>query len=197
MKNIKYKISNIKITNQNFPARLLGSGRDSAPHEASGGKKFLNFGLSFCILIFGFWIYSYAQSLSSTELIDNAKTYDGKTVVYTGEVIGEVMMRGEYAWANLNDGKNAIGAWLPVGLAREIEFKGSYKAKGDVVEVVGIFNHACVQHGGDLDIHAEALKKIRSGKIIRERINTGKRNIIFMFSGVLFIAWIWTRLKAK
>ena len=30
----------------------------------------------------------FAQSLSSSELINHAKEYDGKLVVYSGEVIG-------------------------------------------------------------------------------------------------------------
>ena len=36
----------------------------------------------------------YAQTPTSLELINNAKQYDGKTINYRGEVIGEVMVRG-------------------------------------------------------------------------------------------------------
>ena len=40
----------------------------------------------------------YAQPLvSSVELIEKAKEIDGKEIVYEGEVIGEVMTRGEYS----------------------------------------------------------------------------------------------------
>jgi len=48
---------------------------------------------------------AFAQSLSSSELIRNAKEYDGKLIVYSGEVIGDVMLRGEFAWVNINDGE--------------------------------------------------------------------------------------------
>lgn len=96
----------------------------------------------------------YAPPLSSTELINNAKEYDGKSVVYTGEVIGDVMVRGDFVWVNLNDGENAIGIWLDKETAKEIQFTGSYRAKGDRLEVTGVFHRACIQHGGDLDIHA-------------------------------------------
>ena len=54
----------------------------------------------------------YAQTPTSLELINNAKQYDGKTVNYKGEVIGEVMVRGDYAWLHVNDGTIAIGIWV-------------------------------------------------------------------------------------
>ena len=69
----------------------------------------------------------FAQPVSSTELINSAKQYDGKTVVYTGEVIGDIMIRGDYAWINLWDGKNAIGIWVRKDLVKDITYTGSYK----------------------------------------------------------------------
>ena len=47
-------------------------------------------------------------------------------IVYAGEVIGDVMVRGDFVWVNINDGENAIGVWLDKELAREIQFTGSY-----------------------------------------------------------------------
>jgi len=104
-----------------------------------------------------------AQPVSSTELINNAKHYDGSAVSYSGEVIGDIMARKEYAWINVNDGKNAIGIWIKKELIRDILYTGSYKAKGDLVEITGKFNRACIEHGGDLDIHAQSIMKIGSG----------------------------------
>jgi len=114
----------------------------------------------------------YAQSTSSVELINNAKNYNGNTVVYKGEVIGDIMVRGEYAWINVNDEKNAIGIWIKKELIKDILYTGSYKAKGDLVEITGKFNRSCVEHGGDLDIHAQSINKISSGSKISHAINT-------------------------
>ena len=114
----------------------------------------------------------YAQSISSVELINNAKNYNGNTVVYKGEVIGDIMLRGEYAWINVNDGKNAIGIWVKKELIKDIIYTGSYKAKGDLVEITGKFNRSCVGHGGDLDIHAQSINKISSGNKISRAVNT-------------------------
>jgi len=140
---------------------------------------------------------SFAQSISSTELINNAKLYDGKIIAYEGEVIGDIMKRGQFAWINLNDGKNAIGIWVNKDLTREILLSGSYRYRGDWIEVTGVFHRACLEHGGDLDIHAQALRKINNGRLIVERANLEKRNFFLILSGVLCLILILTQLKRK
>jgi len=139
----------------------------------------------------------FAQSISSTELINNAKLYDGKTVVYAGEVIGDIMVRHEFAWINVYDGNNAIGIWLPKDLTKDIQYKGSYKAKGDWVEVTGIFQRACLQHGGDLDIHAQSIRKIKSGSVVPEELYFNKGYIVVILSVGLLLIWILTLLKHR
>lgn len=139
----------------------------------------------------------FAQVFSSTELINNAKLYDGKIVSYEGEVIGDVMVRKENAWANINDGVNAIGVWINASLVKNITYEGSYKSVGDRVEVSGIFHRACLEHGGDLDIHALTLRKINLGRLKQERVNPDKRNQAFILFGVLISVWILSLLKRK
>jgi len=157
-------------------------------------KKFLVlvFVLTLCAMR-----YALAQPISSSELINNAKQYDGQTVVFAGEVIGDVMVRGDYSWVNVNDGKSAIGIWLDTALTRNIFYTGSYKSRGDSVEVVGIFHRACVEHGGDLDIHALSLRKINSGRYLAQRLNLDKRNFAFILFGILCLLWILRVLKRK
>ncbi|MDD5775078.1 MAG: DNA-binding protein, partial [Candidatus Omnitrophica bacterium] len=46
-----------------------------------------------------------AQTVSSEELIARPKDFDGTAVVFRGEVIGDIMIRGGYAWINVHDGK--------------------------------------------------------------------------------------------
>jgi lysyl-tRNA synthetase class II len=135
----------------------------------------------------------YAQSISSIELINNAKNYNGNTVVYKGEVIGDIMLRGEYAWVNVNDGKNAIGIWIRKELIKDILYTGSYKSRGDIIEITGKFNRSCLEHGGDLDIHAQDIRKIISGKPIYRVINL-KRVYISL---LLFIAFLLAYLLRK
>jgi len=139
----------------------------------------------------------YAQPISSAELINNAKKYNGQVVVFEGEAIGEVMVRGDYVWANLSDGSNAIGVWMPLAMADPIKYTGNYKYRGDWVEVIGIFNRACVQHGGDLDIHAQSLEKTLPGRAVRNRINTNKITLVLILLGVLILVWILRLLQRK
>jgi len=122
--------------------------------------------LSFCFLMFD----CQAQILSSTELINNAKQYDNKIVIYKGEVIGDIMTRKDFTWININDGVNALGIWSERKMTKDIFYTGSYKSRGDTVEVEGVFHRSCPEHGGDLDIHAQALRKIKSGEKISEKI---------------------------
>lgn len=131
-----------------------------------------------------------AEEASSTELINNAKLYDGKTIFYSGEAIGDVMARKEYAWINLNDGKNAIGIWIQRELTHDIQYFGSYNAKGDWVEIKGIFHRSCPEHGGDLDIHAQFITKISSGSKIFHSIKTGAINSACVLFSIVLAAYL-------
>jgi hypothetical protein len=137
--------------------------------------------------------YVYAQSISSVELINNAKNYNGNVVVYKGEVIGDIMVRSEYAWINVNDEKNAIGIWIKKELIKDIIYTGSYKAKGDLVEITGKFNRSCVEHGGDLDIHAQSITKISSGNKTPRSVNKKEINLILFLSGIITVVFLLRR----
>jgi len=139
----------------------------------------------------------FCQNLSSSELIGNAKEYDAKLVTYAGEVIGDIMVRGEFAWVNISDGDNALGVWINASLLKEINFTGNYKNRGDKVEVTGIFHRACPEHGGDLDIHAQSLRKLGIGRIVNQRLNLDKKNLSIVLFGALILIWILTLFKHK
>jgi hypothetical protein len=69
-----------------------------------------------------------------------------------------------------------------------VRFLGSYKCKGDTVEVEGIFNRACNEHGGELDIHAARLNVIRGGFEVTERFEIWKTALAaFLFLSTLAI----------
>lgn len=160
-------------------------------------KKNFKLTLIILFLVFSPQMIAFAQSLNSSELIKNAKEYDGKLIIYSGEVIGDVMSRGEFAWVNINDGQNALGIWISVALAKEIKFTGNYKSRGDSLEVVGVFHRACLEHGGDLDIHANSLRKVASGRMVKEKLNFDKASLSFILLGALFLIWILTLFKRK
>ena len=152
------------------------------------------------ILAIGCWLISntsFAQPISSTELINEAKRYDGKIVTYEGEIIGDVMKRGPYAWLNISDGTNAIGIWINSSLIKDIAYTGTYKSKGDKVEITGIFHRACIEHGGDLDIHAQAIRKVASGEQISYNLNLKKLKSIGILLAVVLLLWCLNLLQRK
>lgn len=108
--------------------------------------------------------FSYAQIVSSRDLIENAKRYDNSIVQFQGEVIGDIMQRGDNVWVNIKDGTDAIGIFSKKDLIDKIvRYKGDYNYKGDILVVKGVFHRACPQHGGDLDMHIYEASKIMDG----------------------------------
>ncbi|MBU2101764.1 MAG: DNA-binding protein, partial [Candidatus Omnitrophica bacterium] len=135
-----------------------------------------------------------AAAVTSRELIDKAKEYDGSVVLYEGEAIGEVMMRGDFAWVNVRDSRNAIGIWVPSTVTRTIKSLGSYQRRGDRVLVTGIFHRACRIHGGDLDIHATALSLQEPGSRIPAPLDLGKIRLMINLTIILFLVIIGAML---
>lgn len=114
-----------------------------------------------------------AQAVTSTELIEDALTLNGKTVTYRGEVIGDILYRGDYAWVNVSDGANAIGCYIPASEADKIDSIGRYRIVGDTVELTGIFHRDCPDHGGDLDIHADTIIVQKKGHEVEDKPSVG------------------------
>jgi hypothetical protein len=79
-------------------------------------------------------------------------------------------------------------------LLKDIAYTGAYKSKGDWLEITGVFHRACPEHGGDLDIHAQGIRKINNGCAITHKLNIDKRNLAVALLGILGITWILTRL---
>jgi hypothetical protein len=132
---------------------------------------------------------SAGLAVTSDELINKAKEYDKKEVVYTGEMVRDIMQRGQYAWINISDGNNAVGIWLPYEETKQIKYKGGYDFIGDTIKVTGTFNRACAEHGGDFDIHAKKIEVIEEGHKVIRGINQLKIYIaIFLFFVALFLA---------
>lgn len=117
----------------------------------------------------------YAQDVNSTDLIEKAQEFDGKEVTYTGEVIGDIMKRGSYAWINVFDGNNAVGIWAPLEETRKVSYTGSYNYKGDTVKVIGVFNRACPEHGGDFDIHTDTVQVLEKGNKVIRSVEASKK----------------------
>lgn len=143
--------------------------------------------------------------ITSADLVEQPKANDGDVIEFTGEAIGEAMVRGDYAWLHLNDdayylknaeegsGLHGFNSGMPVflsaDLADEVEVFGDYTHEGDVVMVSGTFNATCAQHGGDMDIHAESLEQVLAGHRVIDEPRPWK---IVLAAGLsLLVALLW------
>ena len=59
---------------------------------------------------------SAPMPVDSAKMLYEAAEYDGKTVVFTGEIIGDVMKRENGTWINVSDGSNALGIFVSPSL---------------------------------------------------------------------------------
>jgi hypothetical protein len=138
-------------------------------------RKIIKIFVLMFLLVISFSLNVFAaQRTDINSLIEHAKALDNKEVTVQGEAIGEMMNRGEYSWVNINDGTNAMGIWIKTAEAEQITSFGDYKHKGDTVKITGIFHRACVEHGGEADIHSETCEITVKGITISERIPSGK-----------------------
>lgn len=150
---------------------------------------------------------------SSGDLVESPKEFDGSDVTFEGEVIGEAMVRGENAWLHINDdayyvknveegaqlgGYNTgMAVFIPAGETKAITYFGDYKHEGDIVRVEGVFNAACAEHGGDMDIHATALEVVETGHEVVDQVRPQKVLWAVVLGalalGVYLVDRFWTR----
>lgn len=145
------------------------------------------------------------NAISSADLVEQPKVNDGDVIEFTGEAIGEAMVRGTDAWLHINDDayylKNAeegsglhgynsgMPVFLPAELARQVEMFGDYKHEGDVVTVSGTFNATCAQHGGDTDIHADSLERVIPGHRVIDQPRPWKVVLAAGLSLLVLVLW--------
>jgi len=181
--------------------------RQSSPGKDSGRfpcRTLLhNPGLSviFSVILFclsaGFFQgdFCLAGTVGSRELINDPGRYDGTTVTFRGEAVGDIMYRGQYGWVNLYDGYAAVGIWAEKESFKDIVYLGGYRVKGDIIEVSGVFNKSCPEHGGDLDIHAVSIKRAVPGGVSILPPDTVKMPAALLFTAVVAVLILFLRTK--
>lgn len=141
-----------------------------------------------------------AQTVSSKELVEKNRFFNGKTVWYQGEVIGDIMVRGKLAWLTVNDdaysrqadkiklkGYNSgLSVTVPKKLSQNLKFVGNYKQRGDIILLKAVFHNACPEHNGALMLHAKSLKVIKRGFIVKHKVSAFKLRLA-AFSFLFFL----------
>lgn len=127
--------------------------------------------------------------LSSSEIVEKAKNLDGHSVTYEGEIIGDIMKRGDYVWINVSDDISALGVWTLAESLPPLAEAGNYRQKGARVQIAGTFNRACLEHGGDYDIHASQVVLIAPGYLVVRQLN-----LYLAFAAIILFAMATTVL---
>jgi hypothetical protein len=140
---------------------------------------------------------SIAADVSCQEFIEGAKAWDGKDVTLRGEVVGDILRRGENTWLNVNDGTNALGVWGSTDvLAAPGIVPGRYEVTGTQVKVDGVFHRECVEHAGETDIHMVSMEILESSKGRVHPIRT-ERLIVGAALLILALFLTFTRKRAQ
>ena len=135
-------------------------------------------------------------AVTSRDLIEKSKYYDQKFVAIKGEAIGDIMVRGEFAWLNIQDVYNVIGIWAPRAYLKDIQTLGDYFHQGDVVKIRGRFVRADPDLAGEFCIKADSVFVLSSGGPLPHKLSENKIKlvkILFAFAVVLLI----TRMSIK
>lgn len=144
--------------------------------------------------------YIAAKEMKLKKLIERMKIFDGNQIEIKGEVVGDIMRRKGGLWLNIDDGTESMGVWCPEKILPRIDFIGGYKSKGDIVWIRGTFNNACPLHGGETDIHALEIIRIREGYPLYhpaspERIKWAL--ILLTLAVFITAAYWWKRIQAS
>lgn len=110
--------------------------------------------------------------VSSTEVLQCPRRFDGRLVTFVGEAVGDVLRRDGGAWVQLNDdayglekgplpghrefaGTNSgLAVWLPDDLVDLVQRPGRRGVRGDVLQVEGFLRRVDPDDGGGLTIRA-------------------------------------------
>ncbi len=115
-------------------------------------------------LVFGHPLGALAATQSATSILTDRAALDGTVVSLEGEAIGEMLRADPGAvWVNVLSDGTALGVYVPTTDAGAVTVFGDYTHTGDIVRVTGVFNRACDQHGGDMDIHATQIEVVTPG----------------------------------
>lgn len=133
-----------------------------------------------------------AGRISSSEVLECPAVFDGRFVSYVGEVVGDVLRRGDGAWVLMNDDAYALevgplpahtdlrgynsglAVWLEGDLADLADQPGGPRWRGDVLEVRGTLHRADPADGGGLTLRATDAEVIAAAQRARVPLHTGQ-----------------------
>ncbi|MPZ73454.1 MAG: hypothetical protein GEU74_09515 [Nitriliruptorales bacterium] len=138
--------------------------------------------------------------VSSSELIECPKLFDGEQVRYEGEAVGVVLLRPTHSWVHVNDDPYAVrigpvsehrtvaggNSGMAVSMPRETAAAvtpGAFRTAGTGLSIVGTFLRADPDDGGAPSIRATGVRVVRDARSVHQEISV--RRIV---AAVVFVA---------
>ncbi len=112
------------------------------------------------------------SSVDVRSLLSAGKRQDGSDVVFTGEAVGSPIIADEgHVWVNVKNAGAMVGVYMSTELAGQIAHYATYEQTGDMITVQGIYNLACADHNGELEVHAEQVEVNAQGESWTNPVN--------------------------
>ncbi len=126
--------------------------------------------LTTCIILSGLLFPVQGEVISLEDLTKEASLYDGKKVEVKGEIL-DILEKQNGAWLNIIDDSASIGVWVKdKEIIPPIEYFGSYKERGAILKIEGVFYKSCKEHFGQTDVHALDINVLEKGKEVKKEV---------------------------
>jgi hypothetical protein len=146
------------------------------------------------------------------------RLFDGLTVTYVGEVVGDVLVRRggtPGAWSLVNDDAYALevgplgahreqrgfnsglSVWLPEGLHEQLGPPGRFGRRGDIVLLEGVLLRADPADGGGITLRASTLEVISPSVEVDEPLNAALAVAATVVMALALIATLVARRRRE
>ncbi len=114
--------------------------------------------------------------------LTSPQEFSGQSITIEGEVVGEPLKDPQGVWVNIVSGSKQIGVFSSdKNMVDLITHWGSYRYRGDYLQVKGVFYKDCPVHQIS-DLHLEALRVIDQGQRREFVISAQKKRLAMMLS---------------
>ncbi|MBP7087843.1 MAG: hypothetical protein KBB01_00950 [Candidatus Omnitrophica bacterium] len=132
---------------------------------------------------------AYADKvISLEELLKYPDKFDGQKLTVEGEAIGNLLKGDSGYWINISSGGQALGIFASNKEAFvNIHYWGEYSAKGDLVQIQGLFYKSCPLHHL-MDIHLEKIEIIKEGYRLTDSVSLFKIDLAILLFTICLVA---------
>lgn len=143
------------------------------------------------------------------------RLFDGRRVVFVGEVVGDILRRADGAWLQVNDddyalevgpvgphrdlrGSNSgLAVWVPDGLHEDLGAPGRHGTRGAVVQVEGLLLRTDPAAGGSITIRATTLEVLAPATTVTEPLHVPLLITAATTAMLALVTTVWSRLRTR